>query len=288
MRSKGLSAFAHIFYILACICIIFPLIAVVMISLSSEYDVVTYGYRLIPMHFTLDAYRAVFSESAGLVKSILVTLFSAFTGSTFIVLLSASFGYVLSAPQFTYKKPLVIFFMIPMFFSGGLIPTYILITQYLHLGNNILVYALTGIFSFSYVLLLKASFMQVPHALIESAQIDGAGQATIFFKIMIPMSASMIAMVFCMSLLSRWNDFQTSLYYIDNPNLYTIQYLLQITLQTVNEANETNQLVAGYELQPAQTLQYAMAIIAALPVFVAFPFMQKYFSKGITVGSVKG
>ena len=175
-----------------------------------------------------------------------------------------------------------------MFFNGGLIATYILVTQYLHMGNSFLVYIFVGLFNFGNVLLLRASFQQVPKELLESAQIDGANQVIDIFKIMIPLSASMIAMIFCMNLLSRWNDFQTSLYYIDNPNLYTIQYLLQLTLQDVQTTNQAYAEVVGYELQPALTLQYAMSMVAAVPVFIAFPFMQKYFSKGITVGSVKG
>lgn len=287
-NNKGLTAFAHIFFVLAVICVAFPLFAVIMISFSTESDVIKYGFQLIPRHLTTAAYKAVFSQAGGVIRAVGVTVVSAVSSSVLLVLLSASFAYVLSQPKFEYKKLLTVFFLIPMFFNGGLIPTYILITQYLHLGNTIFVYVFTGLFNFGNVLLLRASFQQVPKELMESSQIDGANQMTVFFKIMIPLSASMIAMIFCMNLLSRWNDFQTSLYYIDDSNLYTIQYLLQKTLQEVQIRNQTYAEVAGYAVEPSLTLQYAMSVIAALPVFVAFPFMQKYFSKGITVGSVKG
>lgn len=287
-NNKGLTVFAHIFYIIVTLCVAFPLFAAVMVSFSTEKDVVTYGFQLIPRHFTTAAYDMVFSKAGGVIRAVIVTIVSALASSALLVLLTASFAYVMTQPKFEYRKLLTVFFLIPMFFNGGLIPTYILVTQYLHMGNTFLVYIFVGLFNFGNVLLLRASFQQVPKELLESAQIDGANQVIVFFKIMIPLSASMIAMIFCMNLLSRWNDFQTSLYYIDNPNLYTIQYLLQLTLQDVQTTNQAYAEVVGYELQPALTLQYAMSMVAAIPVFIAFPFMQKYFSKGITVGSVKG
>ena len=161
-NNKGLTVFAHIFFILAVICVAFPLFAVVMISFSNESDVIKYGFQLIPKHLTTAAYKAVLSQAGGVIRAVGVTVVSAVSSSVLLVLLSASFAYVLSQPKFEYKKLLTVFFLIPMFFNGGLIPTYILITQYLHLGNTIFVYVFTGLFNFGNVLLLRASFQQVP------------------------------------------------------------------------------------------------------------------------------
>ena len=267
---------------------LYPLVYTLLVSFCAPSDINASYFLPIPKKFTLQAYVQVMTAGRYIVKAIGVSVFRTLVGTVTSLAFCALLAYALSRKALPGRNAVIKLVLFCILFNGGLIPTYILITQYLHLGNTIFVYVFTGLFNFGNVLLLRASFQQVPKELMESSQIDGANQMTVFFKIMIPLSASMIAMIFCMNLLSRWNDFQTSLYYIDDSNLYTIQYLLQKTLQEVQVRNQTYAEVAGYAVEPSLTLQYAMSVIAALPVFVAFPFMQKYFSKGITVGSVKG
>ena len=179
-----------------------------------------------------------------------------------------------------------------MLFGGGLIPTYILTTQYLNLQNTIWVIILSQLVNVWYVFILRTFIKDIPEAIIESAMIDGASEFKIFLHIILPMSKSAIATIGLFTLLAYWNEWMTALLYINKPELFTLQYLLQkimLNLQAMlQNMNKVPSNMATNEAIPSETARMAMVIIAAGPMIVIMPFFQKYFTRGMTIGAVKG
>ena len=289
MQSKKLTVFSHIFFIVICILSFVPILMAVLISISNETDVIQYGYKIIPMHIDFSAYKVVFSDISSVAKATAISLLSSTVAPALMVVICGAIGYALSQPQFKPRKYIMYFIIFTMIFSPGLIPTYIVNTQYLGLGNNILIYVLINLASAWNIILFKTFFSQIPVSLVEAASIDGASQNRIFVSIIIPMSKSIVASVFFMSVLGRWNDYTVSLYYMTNKDLYSLQYFLQKALQEASFLKVTysnNPAFAVGDI-PLETLKFALAVVSCIPVLLAFPYIQKYFSKGMAVGSVK-
>ena len=182
-----------------------------------------------------------------------------------------------------------------MLFNGGLVPNYILNTQYLHLNDTIWIYILPSLVGAWNIFIFKSFFQGLPDGLVEAAKIDGAREFQIYFKMIIPLSTPVIATIGFMGLVGKWNDWNTALLYIRKPELYSLQYLLQKILREaeyLKNLRESNAAAAamlgGDEALPAESMRYAMAMLAAGPMLIVFPFFQKYFSKGMVVGSIKG
>ena len=182
-----------------------------------------------------------------------------------------------------------------MLFGGGLVPGYILRTRYLGLRDNILIYLIPEVGAWS-VFLFRTFFKNIDKSMIESAKIDGASKFHILVKIMLPLTKSLVALQYFNAFLGRWNNINTPLYYITDKRLYTIQYLLQEMLRDADDlrkAIEAGMVSGGMEVMdildmPIESTRYAVAVIGALPVFILFPYIQKYYAKGIMVGSTKG
>ena len=212
------------------------------------------------------------------------------------VVVMAMLAYPLSRPNYKYKKIATFFIFFTMLFSGGLIPTYIWITRYLHLGDTIWVYILPCLVNAFHVIVIRSFFQGLPQALMESAKIDGASELQTFFKIVMPLSKPVIATISLLALVSRWNDWNTALIAILNQAIcfYHFNIYLQKILREagfVKNMAESSP-VAGVDLDlsnlPSVTIRFAMCMVAAGPMLIIFPFFQKYFAKGLTVGAVKG
>lgn len=286
----------HLFFILLCLTFVVPMILVISISFSSEASVTAAGagYSLIPKDFSLEAYRLAFANPKTVAYGYLVTVSQSFLGTFLSCIVMGMVAYPLSRSNFAYKGIITFIVFFTMLFGGGMIPTYIVYTQFYGLRDNFMVYILPGLAGGAYyTLIVRTFFRGLPESLFESAKIDGARELTIFFRIAVPLSKPVFATVAFMMLVAKWNDFQTSMIYITNQNLYTLQYLLQ---RILNEAQYLNGLMSnpipGVDVtqfqQPAETLRYAMCVIAAGPMLLIFPFFQKYFAKGLTIGAVKG
>ena len=178
-----------------------------------------------------------------------------------------------------------------MLFNGGIVPTYLLITKYLQLKNTYWVYILPSVASAWNLIVLRTNFQQLPDALVESAKIDGASEYRICFSIVLPLSVPAMATIGFLYFVGKWNDWTTCVYYINKPYLYSLQYLLQRILREAEFLKQLSAeqaaLEAGAQI-PTESFRFAMAVLAAGPVLVIFPFFQKYFSKGLTIGAVKG
>ncbi|MBD2843868.1 carbohydrate ABC transporter permease [Paenibacillus sp. IB182496] len=269
------------------------MLIVISISFSNEQDIVRDGYRLFPENFEWTAYQIVFANPEQILNAYVVTTIQAVLGTLLSVLIMSLCAYALSRQNFKWRKPITLFIFFTMLFGGGLIPTYILITQYLHLGNTIWVYILPSLANAFYIIIFRTFFQGLPHDLVESAKMDGAGELRIYFTIMLPLSKPVLASLAFMTLVNKWNDWFTALVYVRDNKLYTLQYLLQRILKEsefikqMSRDMPENINLGSFDL-PTETVRFAMAIVAAGPVMVIFPWFQKYFARGLTIGAVKG
>ncbi len=293
MRKKLLSTTVlHIFLLALSLTYILPLILMISISISSEDAIVQYGYSLFPKEFSLAGYMQALAKPHQIIQSYKVTIAFSVLNTVLSMLVQSFCAYPLSRPNFKYRKHITIYLFITMLFSGGMVPSYILNTQYLRLNDTFWIYVLPSLISVWNVIVFRTFFQGLPDGLAEAAKIDGASEIRIFFVIIMPLSTPVIASLGFMNLLGSWNTWSTTLLYIRNSELYSLQYLLQKILREVEYveglADEGLMQMAGKDSLPTETMRYAMAILAAGPMLIIFPFFQKYFAKGLTIGSVKG
>lgn len=281
----------HLIFIVLCLCFVIPFLYMISLSFTPESIIKSQGYKLIPPKFSLEAYRNVFQNPTQLIDSYKVTILFSVVGTLLSMIVMMMISYALSREQFKARQKLTFFVYFTMLFSGGLVPSYIINTKILGLSNNFWVYILPSLCTAYYILILRTFFRTIPSALIDAAKIDGAGEFTIFRIVVIPLSKTVIATVSLLILLGKWNDWYTTLIYISDNRLYSLQYLLQKILREtefLQEMSKTEQIVdiANVE-KPVEGMRFAMAIIAAGPMLFIFPFFQKYFTQGLTIGAVK-
>lgn len=294
-RKSPFPFFLHLFFILMSACFVLPLVVVVSASFTSEEWInAGHGLSLIPHDFTTAAYQAVFSNSERIIRAYGVTIAQAFLGTALSCVIAGMAAYALSRSNFQLRKVLtgVIFFT--MLFSAGMIPTYIIYSKYYGISNTFWIYILPGMAGGAwYTMIFRTFFKSLPESLFESAHLDGASELTIFFRIVVPLSTPVFASVGFMILVAKWNDYTTSMIYIREEDLYTLQYLLQRMMDEAKFLKSLSQSVMGNitlnaQNIPSETLRYAMCVVAAGPMLLIFPFFQKYFSQGLTIGAVKG
>ena len=291
-KKKKFQPFLTIVFIVLCALVIMPFIMLVSISLSSEEAIMEYGYSLFPKEFSLDAYRYVFKNPTAILNAYKVTATFSFASMILSTLLMSLAAYPLSRKFLRGRRGMSFYLYFTMLFNGGLVPGYILITQYLHLQNTIWVYIIPGLISPWYIFMLRTFFQDVPEEIIESATLDGAGEYRIFATFILPLSKPVLATVALLTFLGQWNNWMTPMLYIDNDELVSLQYLLQKIMLNVQILQDASKNMSGIALQtekiPSETVRMALAVVVAGPALVIFPFFQKYFVRGLTVGSVKG
>lgn len=276
--------------LLACMCIM-PIFIVISISVSKISDIHEYGYRFIPTSFSLDAYKYIFSSSGQIIGAYLVTLRVVLIGTILGVTIMAMFAYAISRSDFRYRRQFSFFVFFTMLFSAGLVPSYILITNYLNLKNTIWVLILPYVANAWHIMMLRSFFTSLPDGVLEAARIDGCSEFRTFWTIAVPMSTPALATVALLTVLRFWNEWFAALMYIDKDNLIPLQYLLYRTMSNLDELNrQAMEMGAAAELGefPSESVRMAMAAASSVPVLMVFPFFQKYFCKGLTVGAVKG
>jgi len=292
LDSNLFERFSNVFLALCCVIFLFPFVMSIIVSFTSEDSITRNGYQLIPDEWSVESYKILFTaygKSIG--RALALTLSTGIIEPILSVFLSMLMAYPLSQPDFKGKKFWRIYLLITMLFSGGLIPTYILYTRFLHLKDNILVYLIPSLGAWN-IFLFRTFFVGIDKSMIESAKLDGASNFQVMLKIMMPLTKPLVVMNFFSGFIGNWNDINTSLYYISNRRLYTVQFLLQDMLRG---AEETESLIkagliaeSAVESIPVESIRYAIAVIGAIPVLILFPYFQRYYSKGITLGSTKG
>lgn len=290
MKRKMPRILLHLALILLSLCFIVPFIIVISISLTSEEALREFGYGIIPKVFSTEAYKQLFKNPHSLLQAYKVTIAFSVLGTLFSVFVMSLMAYPLSRKNFKYKKFFTFYIFFTMIFSGGLIPSYIIESQVYHLNNTFWIYIFPGAVSAYYVIMIRTFFNGIPESLIESAKIDGASELRCLFSIIMPLSKPVIASVALLTLLAKWNNWQTSLIYVRDPELYSLQYLLQRILNEVEFIKQMAESGADTSMMevPTEGIRFAMAVLAAGPMLVVFPFFQKYFAKGLTIGAVKG
>lgn len=275
-----------------CFLVVFPLIMLLSVSLSNEQDIIYGGYSIIPKNIDLSAYRYLWKNPLTLLNAYKVTIIFSVASMLLSTLLMALLAYPLTIKNLKGRSQISFYLYFTMLFSGGLVPSYILITQYLRLADTIWVYIIPGLISPWYVFMMRTFMKDIPGEIRESVKIDGGSEFVIFFKFILPLSKPVLASVALFMFLGKWNDWNTSMLYINNrDDLISLQYLLQRilkNLQLIQKMNEMGMTVTIEEEIPTETVRMAMAVLVAGPALFVFPFFQKYFVKGLTVGSVKG
>lgn len=281
-----------LFFILSALCIV-PFILVVIISLTSEQSLQLNGYKFWPEEWSFEAYKYIFTSGSNILNAYGITIFVTIAGTFIGLIIMTSFAYALSRKSFEYKKFFTKLIFIPMLFSGGIVASYLVVTRFLGLKNNILALILPICVSSFHIIILRTFFKTtVPDAVIESAKIDGASELVLFLKIVLPISLPAIATIGLFLTLGFWNDWFNAMLYIDKSSLMPLQYLL-IKLETSieflanNSANLGALAVDQASKLPRDTAKMAIVVISTLPIIFAYPFFQKYFVSGLTVGAVK-
>jgi putative aldouronate transport system permease protein len=270
--------------VLALFCIA-PTVLIVSASFSIETDIAKYGYSFLPRNFSTFAYWYLFKVPEQIIRAYGVTTFVTIVGTALGLLIMSMVAYVISRPDFPYRKGLSFVVFFPMLFSGGLVSWYIWVTQGLGLKDTIWALILPSMITPWYVLLLRTYFAGIPQELLDSAQIDGASEWRAFFQIVLPISTPALATVGLFVILSYWNDWWLALLLIDSPNLHPLQYMLYVIL-TNARAIQANPQATGMSL-PVITVRMAMAVLAAGPAVLVFLLLQRYFVRGITIGALK-
>jgi len=271
---------------------VFPFLFVAIISFTDEKTLATDGYRIIPAKWSLGAYRYVFQTGDMLLRSYGVTILVTVIGTIVSLVMISLYAYAISRRSFAYRRFFSLYAVFTMLFSGGMIPTYIVVTQLLHLKNSIWALILPLAMNAFYVMILRTFYQtSVPEAIIESGKIDGAGEFLIFLRLVLPLSLPGLATIGLFSTLGYWNDWFNALLYIDDPNKVPLQSMLmriESSMQFIQQ-NSANSPISLAVLQslPQDTARMAMVVLATVPIIFAYPFFQRYFVQGLTVGSVK-
>ena len=277
-----LAAFA-----LACL---YPLLLTLMTSVTDEQTLIRNGYQMIPEKYSLAAYQVI-TDSMGskVLGAYKITLLVTVVGTALSLFVTASVAYVVSVRDFKQRNLINMLIYIPMVFSAGLLPWYIVCTKYYHLTNTIWALILPPCLNVFNVFLMRNFFASLPTAVFESARIDGAGHFRIFFLIAIPMAQVGIITVGMLYALGYWNDYYNALMFIRKSEMYPMQYYLYNILSNIQFAARQSQTRLTYNIAiPSETIKMAIIIVTILPILFLYPFIQRYIVKGVVVGAVKG
>jgi len=291
-----LSLSSKIFYILAYVCVglmalicIIPFIVLISGSFTSENFIRTQGYSLFINEFSTKAYELIFRNPITVFRAYGVSILITGVGTVLGTLLITMTAYVICRKDFKYRNHFSFFFYFTTLFNGGMVSTYIFYIQYLRLKDSLWALILPGLFNVFYLLIMRSFVNTIPPSLIEASKIDGAGEYRIFFQVVFPLLKPGLATVGLFMALGYWNDWYNAMLYINSNVKFPLQYMLYNLLQQTQAlARIASQSGISVADLPSNSLKMAMAIVATGPILLVYPFVQKYFVKGITVGSVKG
>lgn len=278
--------------IVSLVCLI-PFLLVVVGSFTDEKEIIMNGYSLFPSKLSLAAYSTALKEPIAILRAYGVTISLTVIGTTLGLFIVAMTGYVLQRPDFKWRNKFSFFFYFTTLFSGGLVPWYILMVKYLHLKDTYLSLLLPPLLSVFNIIIMKSYITGIPQALTESAKIDGAGDFQIFIKIIMPLVKPALATVGLFIALGYWNDWYNSMLFINNEKLFSLQYYLYRIVNNVEAYKNIIAQTGGSSIgstigMPTESLKMALTVIVTGPIILLYPFVQKYFVSGITVGAVKG
>ncbi|MDR1948559.1 MAG: carbohydrate ABC transporter permease [Spirochaetaceae bacterium] len=292
-QDRTVQFWCHLFMIFIVFTIILPFALLIIASFTDEAAIVRYGYSFFPKIWSINAYKYLVDQSDFILNSIKISLVVTALGTTLSMVLTCLLAYTLSRKQFPLRRLFSFLVFFTMLFNGGLVPTYLIYTQIFHIKNTLAGLIVPGLLINGFNVILVRTFFatNVPEAIIESARIDGLGEFGTFVQIVMPLSLPILATLGLMTGVTYWNDWYNGLIYITEPTLFSLQNLLNRILENISflQRNSSLGAAAAREIAriPGNTVRMAMAVIGVIPVLVVYPFFQKYFVKGITIGAIK-
>ena len=291
-QEKGMQALAHIVLIIFSICVIVPFWLLIAASFSDSGYAVANGYQFFPEKISFEAYEYILNQWMQIGRAYGVTIVVTVVGTAGSLIIVSMLAYGLSQKNLPGGKTVFLLILITMLFNGGIVPQYMIYNNYFHLKNTIWGLIIPNLLLNGFTVMLVKNYFHssITPELSEAMEMDGAGPFFIYRKLMLPLSKPILATVGLMSAVSYWNDWNNGLYYITDSKLYSMQQLLNEMNNNVNFLANNSSLLAGADIGhlPTATMRLAIAVVAIIPILLVYPFFQKFFAKGITMGAVKG
>ena len=292
-ESKSFNRASTIILTVLVIVAMLPILLIVVASFSSETSLIRNGYSFWPESWSLDAYYYMVKQGVMIARAYGVSFFVTIVGTALSVFLTTMLAYPMSRKSFKYRNVLAFFVFFTMLFNGGIVPSYIMWTKFFHIKDTIWALIIPNYLVTAFNVILVKNYYQnsIPDSLIEAAQLDGASELKIFFKVMLPLAVPTVATISLFTGICYWNDWTNGLYYINNEKLYSIQQLLMKIMNNIQALRSNSNaalLGTGAVELPGTYIRMAMAVIGILPIMIIYPFVQRYLVKGVVVGAVKG
>ncbi|OZQ70576.1 sugar ABC transporter permease [Paenibacillus sp. VTT E-133280] len=287
---KIFSGIGYVSLIVLAILCIFPFVLVVSSSLTEESKILTEGYQFIPTAFSTEAYSILFKYPDQMIQAYMVTIGVTIIGTLLGLFLTSMTAYALSRKDFKWRNKFSFFFFFTTLFNGGLVPWYLLMVNYLHIKDTLMALVIPMMLNVFYIIVMKSFMGSIPEAIVESAKIDGAGDFKIYARLILPLSKPALATIGLFLALAFWNDWYNALLFISDEKLMPLQYYLYKMLGNMDGMRKA-MMGAGAVVTtsiPSESLKMAMTVVATGPILLAYPFVQRYFVQGLTIGAVKG
>ena len=289
---KSWNVAANIVMIVMCFLALAPFILLIIASLTDDAVAMTQGFSYFPEKFSLEAYKYIVTQWRMLGRAYLMTILVTAIGTSVGLIMTALLGYMLSERELPGRRVFNLYVVFTMLFNGGLVPTYIMYVSTFHIKNTIFGLIVPNLLLSGFMVMLVRNYFEnsIPRDLYESARIDGASEFQTFFRVALPLSTPILATVGLMMGIAYWNDWQNGLYYLNDTgkHLYTIQNILNNINENINFLASNATVGVSLASLPTTTVRMAIAVVGVLPILIIYPFFQKYFAKGITMGAVKG
>ncbi len=293
IQSKSYQRYQRLLHILLTVItliMVLPILLLFMASVTDEKVLIAQGYSYFPSKFGLEGYSYIMSNASTIFRSYGLTLLVTMVGTVVSLVITMLMAFPLSIRRLPGRTFFSFFVLFTMLFSGGLVPSYIMWTGWFNIRNSVFAYLMPNLLASAMNIILMRTYYtaSIPEALYEAAQIDGAGYLTIFTKLVVPLGKPIVVTISLFTGLNYWNDWTNGLYYVNGARKYTIQVLLNKMIENINALQSGASSVGSAGNIPSISVRMAIAFIALIPILILYPFLQKYFEKGIMLGAVKG
>lgn len=291
-KGKAFRIFSNVLMILIGICSIAPFLLLIMSSVTDEQSLVSNGYSFFPKEYSLYAYKYLLADSTSMVRAYGISILVTAVGTVANLFLTTLYAYPLSRKDLPGRNIFAFYLFFTMLFSGGLVPSYIMWSRTFHINNTIFALVVPNLMlgAFNVIMMRTYFTTNIPDAVIEAARIDGAGEIRILYRIVLPMAMPIMATIGLLVGLAYWNDWQNGLYYLTDDRLFSVQVLLMDIQRNIDSLRRSASQGASVSLAnlPSTGVRMAITVMGILPIMIIYPFVQKYFVKGIAIGAVKG
>lgn len=293
VTSKGQKVYQvviNIILLIVTLCTVLPILLLFMSSITEESSLIVNGYSLFPKEFGLSAYQCILQNRATIFRAYGITIIVTVIGTAVSLMMTTMMAFPLSLSNLPFRRALSFFVFFTMLFSGGLVPSYIMWTNWFHIKDTLWAYLLPNYLMSAYNVILIRTYLQssIPEGIYEAAKIDGAGYMQIYTKIVLPLSKPIMVTIGLFTALTYWNDWTNGLYYVTRSKMLSIQALLNRMIQDIQALTASSTAGGSTITIPTVSVRMAIAFVAILPILIVYPFLQKYFVSGIMVGAVKG